>query len=760
MKRFLSTLMIILMFTTTIIAQSGSLQGIVKDNATKAPLSGVNVILNKGNIGTTTDEDGKFQLNNLPAGTYKVTVSYLGYKTETKSIKIIKDQKTEIGFLLTETPVKLGEITVKSIKADKVIKNVSLPMDVIGAAEMEKSSKTTVSGYLQNEPGVTLARDGVWGTHVSIRGLNRQNIVKLVDGNRIETATNIAAGMSLIDVSNIERVEVIKAGVSSLYGSGATGGVVNIITEKPHYSSNFYLKGKAASGYNTVNTGVKNNISVSTGSRNWKAKISGTIRNAVDTETPKGTLTNSQFHDNNITATIGVKPVENHELTIDYQRFYAKDVGIPGGAPFPSGATARYPMEEREMFSAEYKLRNQFEIVPNISVKYFHQLIRRDVEVNVKPDIPKIESVTTKPEADHNTNGLQFQSNWIMGRSNTLIAGIDMWQRNYKGSRQKITQMSNQTKVTADKPLPDSDYRSAGIFVQDKFKLLSEMLTVNLGGRLDQIRVTNEEVINPTNDPNTTSFDANEDYDISWSSNLGLIYSLTPDYDITFNAAKTFRSPTLEERFQYINLGGIIYLGDPKIDSEKGNFFDLGFRVWKPDFKFKGNVFLNSFNDLVVDQPVVKDSLYRSTNVGTARLYGFDLSAEYNFYDDYVVYGSAAYVRGRDTRNNENLPEIPPLNGRLGLRFPICSYGSGDISAAIYDEQDKTAPGEKETAGYAYINFYVNSKPINLGLIDLKLYAGVENLTDKAYRNHLSTFRGINKLEPGRNFFFKASVNW
>ncbi len=69
-------------------------------------------------------------------------------------------------------------------------------------------------------------------------------------------------------------------------------------------------------------------------------------------------------------------------------------------------------------------------------------------------------------------------------------------------------------------------------------------------------------------------------HDISWSGNAGFIYSLNEQTDITFNFARSFRSPSLEERYQYIDLGNLVKLGDPNLKPEKGYFFDLGLRIW------------------------------------------------------------------------------------------------------------------------------------------------------------------------------------
>ena len=85
-----------------------------------------------------------------------------------------------------------------------------------------------------------MGSDGVWATNINIRGLGESRLVTLVDGNRVETATDLTASLSMIDINDIERVEIIKGAQSSLYGTGAMGGIVNIITKDGHFAEKPY----------------------------------------------------------------------------------------------------------------------------------------------------------------------------------------------------------------------------------------------------------------------------------------------------------------------------------------------------------------------------------------------------------------------------------------------------------------------------------------------------------------------------------------
>ncbi|MCP5060883.1 MAG: TonB-dependent receptor, partial [Ignavibacteriae bacterium] len=441
--------------------------------------------------------------------------------------------------------------------------------------------------------------------------------------------------------------------------------------------------------------------------------------------------------------------------------FYAWDVGIPGGSPFPKSATASFPETSREMISGIINFKNLFSALTNTSVKYYHQLIKREVEL-----LPN-SNVIISPKADHITDGILLKTDLVITSNNHLIFGLDAWQREYVGERIKTIKSLN--KIIVDKPVPNSKFESMGIFVQNEMHVLNNKLKLTVGGRYDFINISNEETNNPNyilNDGNkiippidqSASYPESEEINKSFSGNVGVLYSLMDDVDLTFNTAYTFRSPSLEERYQFIDLGGVKYFGNPNLEPERGLFFDLGLRVWKDNISFKANAFVNSFNNLVIDEVVISDSIYKKQNVGKAQLYGFDTKLEYNFYRNYVVYTSAAFVRGKEIESDFNLPEIPPLNGRLGITFSIIDYINVDLSSTIYASQNNVAPNETQTGGYTIIDLAINSFPINWGIVKLKVFVGVENILNKAYKNHLSTYRGINLVEPGRNIYAKLKV--
>jgi hemoglobin/transferrin/lactoferrin receptor protein len=637
---------------------------------------------------------------------------------------------------------------------------------------------------------------------VNIRGLNEQRLVALVDGNRIETATDLAAGLSMVDMTDLQRIEVIKGAASSIYGTGAMGGVVNFVTKKGRFASEPYVQGNLASSFQSVNNMLYRKLSVTAGNDFGYLRLSGMARNAGDIQTPEGIMPNSQFRDNNLSLDAGLKPFRNHTLELQFQRFHAEDVGIPGGAPFPGPATATYPEEKRTLYSAKYTIDNLLPSLREFSVKYYHQYILRDVRLTGIPS-QKVNDTISKnpqkftPQGHHHTDGLKIKTNWELPYDHNLVAGIDFWQRKLNTKREKYIYKEKLNDigepvdtiaqiVRGEKPIPKSRFGSGGVFLQDEFSLLDDNLEVTLGGRYDLIRVYNEKAFDPAYlilngnrmDPppnQRVTFEQQTVYNQSWSANLGLLYNVTNDLDLTLTLGRSFRSPSLEERYKYIDLGNKVRIGDPELEPEEGYTADAGLRIWKSGFHFRVNGFVNRFTNMIVKKPDEyvytystgpqagnQDTLpaLKNSNVDQALLYGFDMKMDYQLTNHLVLHGSASFVRGRDTKNGQNLPLIPPLNGWAGIKYHFPEHLTVDVYSKHYAQQEKTAKGEEVTPGYSVYNLSVYTPNFNLRFAKLKLTGGVENIFDRAYRNHLSTNRGTLRMEPGRNFFVKARLQF
>lgn len=783
-------LQILVLMTFSISAQTNGLKGRVTDSRTGEPIPNAVVFLSQ-NYFTYTNVEGNYIINNIPEGNYSLRISQVGFKTFYENIKISSPTIKNVS--LVSSPIELDEVLVTTSRFDKYLRNSPYSELMISNSQIESKPYQSLPDALKHEPGISLISEGTWGTEISIRGLSRENVVALIDGNRIATSTDVAARFSLVDISDIERIEIIKGASSSIYGSGATGGIVNIVTRTPRFNDSFMLNGNLSTGFNSVNNSSITSGLLTGGGSFWTSKIAASYRKAGNIQTPSGKIKNSQFEDYSIAGSLNIIPVNNHLIKLNYQLLKAENVGIPGSAVFPSNADVRYPHEKRELISTGYEIQNITPGFYKLSFKFSHQLIERDVEniPHVVQNIPatgttparRVSVLKILPSADHNNNNVQLQGNFLLGEENNLIIGLDYWDRKYNGNRERhqLIEVLNSegnvvnttNRIIGESPLPNSKFSSLGLYAQNETEIIKNKFLLSLGARVDKIDVRGETTLNPVYEivngvrNNTPAgqfiiWNEVEDNDVSYSANIGLKYSVNYNLDLTLSLGYAFRSPSLEERFQYIDQGSYIRLGNPNLNTETGRSADFGIRYYSDRLKIISSLFYNYFNNLVIEKPGSFEGrpAFIKSNVGEAKLYGFDLRSDYNFYNDMILFLTASYVKGDDITTGGHLPNIPPLNGTTGVKFNVSDFLEADISSTIFAEQNNTASGEIKTPGYAVFNLPLISKRINLGSVSLRISGGVDNVFDKNYRNHLSTTRGSITTEPGRNFYIKLSTNW
>ena len=201
----------------------------------KEPLSFASIYLKEIKKGAQTDENGKYEITNVEAGSYTIIASYMGYQTERRTIIITVDNKSQINFNLKEDANNLEEVVVSGTMKAVSRMETPVPVEVYTPAFLKKNPTSNIFEALQNVNGVrpqlncSICNTG----DIHINGLEGPYTMVTIDGMPIVSSLSTVYGLSGIPNSLIERVEVVKGPASSLYGSEAVGGLINIITKKP-----------------------------------------------------------------------------------------------------------------------------------------------------------------------------------------------------------------------------------------------------------------------------------------------------------------------------------------------------------------------------------------------------------------------------------------------------------------------------------------------------------------------------------------------
>ena len=215
-------------------AQNASISGLVKlhsgDN-----LAFANISIKGTSIGTTSDENGHYVFDNLNSGTYQVVASFLGYQTEKKTIKLNTNSLVELNFTLREDAALMDEVVITGTLKEVNRLESPVPVEVYNPVFFKKNPTPNIYEALQNVNGVRPQLNcQVCNTgDIHINGLEGPYTMVLIDGMPIVSSLATVYGLSGIPNSLIERMEIVKGPASSLYGSEAIGGLINIITKNP-----------------------------------------------------------------------------------------------------------------------------------------------------------------------------------------------------------------------------------------------------------------------------------------------------------------------------------------------------------------------------------------------------------------------------------------------------------------------------------------------------------------------------------------------
>jgi outer membrane receptor for ferrienterochelin and colicins len=212
-------------------AQTNSVSGKITSKGEALPF--VNVYLKNTKLGTFTNENGFFELKDIPNGNYTLVSSNIGFEKKSIKIMLSGNEKIVKNFSLDDTN-SLEEIVISGTLRPVSKSNSPVSVEVYSATFFKKNPTPSIFESLQNVNGVRPQLNcNVCNTgDIHINGLEGPYTFVLIDGMPIVSGLSTVYGLTGIPQSLIERVEVVKGPASSLYGSEAVGGIINIITKK------------------------------------------------------------------------------------------------------------------------------------------------------------------------------------------------------------------------------------------------------------------------------------------------------------------------------------------------------------------------------------------------------------------------------------------------------------------------------------------------------------------------------------------------
>lgn len=235
------------------IAQTGSIKGYVTNEISDLPY--VRVALLDTKYRTVSDENGYFEMNAVPSGIYVLSATFVGYEQFLDTINVQQDGVVKLNITLQSLEKTLNEVVISGTLKPMSKLDSPVPVEVYSTAFFKSNPSPSVYEALANINGVRpQVNCSVCNTgDIHINGLEGPYTMVLIDGMPIVSGLSTVYGLSGIPQSLIERVEIVKGPASTLYGSEAVGGIVNVITKltsnAPLFSADVF-----ATGWGEVNT--------------------------------------------------------------------------------------------------------------------------------------------------------------------------------------------------------------------------------------------------------------------------------------------------------------------------------------------------------------------------------------------------------------------------------------------------------------------------------------------------------------------------
>ncbi|MDB2385853.1 TonB-dependent hemoglobin/transferrin/lactoferrin family receptor [Shewanella sp.] len=656
-----------------------------------------------------------------------------------------------------EHVTEFDEVLVSATRATEKASQTSRSVAVVNEEQLQELQPSSVAQALKNEANISVSNGPRASSQgVNIRGLGGQRVLQTIDGARQNT-TSGHRGTYFIDPELLSSVEVLRGSASSLWGSGAIGGVVAQNTKSAH---DFLEEEDTFGGY----------LKQAFETNGDRAKTSGAVYGLSETSTAGDIdwLLNGSYYDsNNIKvgndqtlensasegssglAKFGWEPTDEQRLQLS-ARFSKVDELVPSNPATEVGSSV--PLVKRKTSDQNVTLDYSFNPTANKLLDLNATLYWNGTDYD--------EDRITKNQIDSTTyDTLGFSIN---NRSTFGIVALSYGVDGYQDKIKTVRDDSGQTGQRPDNI--DGETTVWGAFTRADVTVLDNV-SVNAAVRYDSFK-------------NTSNNLHQESDDSAFSPSVGLVWTTTDWLTLSAQFDQAFRAPSIEEMYSTGSHycipsipGGFCntFEINPDLNAEKAQNKEI-----KADLRFSElagddelamtlSVFRNDVNDFIeqsASDPLMGvPGLEQKTswnNVDEAKLTGFELSTRYRYGQTRMIvnYGQ---TEGKDKSDNDYLANIPAKKLAIDLSQTIME---GDMKLGTrfsYTAKQDQLPTSQPEAFDAYKlwDIYVAWEPAMGTFEGLRVDFSVENIGDEEYRQAWQTL-----YEQGRNFKLSARYSF
>ena len=658
----------------------------------------------------------------------------LGFTEDYKTAEKVKKEKTkeEAKKAKKKKAVKMEEIVVTATRSAKSVEEVFADVDLVTQKDIENSSASNVDDILRRLGGVDIRRPSDMGITspitINIRGVGGaggKRVLFMMDGVPLNSALTGFVQPNQIQLSSIERVEVVKGPFSSLYGSNAMGGVINIISKKRKTDGVDIVPMFKSGNYGFIETGV----SVLGRKGGFSYSLDGSYR-SIDNHYRRDKQVKYAFNPATGGFDKSYKDVSDNS-DYDDRRLFARfnyDFSDATGIMFTGsytkadtemGKTHYLPVErdvdtEKKLYFLSLSGHTTVLNSLNIDMRVFTNYDKNDSKCehiikNTAPFGPPFLFEYGYREYWGRDTGIQIKASMPLGNLNYITAGADFsFKKGYwKNSKEDGTVIGHTM---------DESMNSQAIYLQNETELFSSLI-VTLGVR----------------------YDMNSESEDSFSPKLGLLYKLNDRVSFRGSAGRAFRAPNLNELYTptWMMIPGVPFESNPDLDPEIIWSYDLGTSIRltdRIDFNLTG--FYSKAKDLISNP--ITGGVMRYENIDEVETDGFEVGLEGKILPWLSGYVNYTYTHSEDKKEGR-LGDRPLHQANAGIRT-VHEFGAKTRVTASLDAryngsmffEDRRTGKKIDLDPFTVLDFN-----LRLDLFDrLQIKGAVTNITNEDYEIH------------------------
>lgn len=742
MRKYAITVLLAALSTVQLFSQS--IQGVILNDQNNNPIQNANISIVNSTRGTVSNQVGKFTINYSEKETFTLLVSCLGF--ESTQLKLSnKAAKKELKIKLQPTTIQLNKSIVVTATKNKLVSH-KLPeaVSVLTEEELIINAPRSMAEALIGVPGVWMQKTNHGGGSPFLRGLTGNQTLLLVDGIRLNNAAfryGPNQYFNTIDIFSVSQVEVIRGKGSVLYGSDALGGVINVVTKTPDFfTEKPRLKGRGRlklmnkrmeqSGggeleFQSQNFAILGNVNYKNFGDLYAGGELGYERPSGYNETGTNFKAKLRLSDNwLITSTF------NYLIQNDVHRYdqiaqrgyeiYKFDPQIHRLFYFKIEYFGDSPIFKKISFTASNQLSDETRITQK----------QESFTQNTENDVVKNYGFTLD-------NYSEFNEYW------NAISGLEFYSDLINSSKTETnTETGEQTEKRGLYP-DNSKMKNFAIYSQHTVKF--EKVYLQLGARFNVNQINSADVVfgEVTLKPQSVVGNFSFQYLPNNSDN----------FIISVNTA--FRAPNINDISSFGLFDYGIEIPSEDLSPEKTLTFEGGYKKLTDKFSFSIFAFNTRLKDQIVrvkanyngEDFIDGEQVYTKENLAKSNIFGIEAESGIKLNSQFSFISSITWLYGKNPENDEPMRRIPPLNGKLALRYAK-SRLFAEAEFLFAAKQDRLSGGDIDdhripdggTPGWGIVNLKAG-----YSWDKISLHTGLQNLFNQAYRIHSSGVDGFGR---------------